>query len=112
LDLKDVFPSGLIALGVISKVGHVEPKLLCNERAQRGGRLFALLEDSSRKSQVTEHHGKAETIRIAATPIDEGKILSAQSVMAHHPALIGGGSIETDPLRLGEQFSVCHGCPF
>jgi len=32
--------------------------------------------------------------------------------MAHHPALIGGGSMETAPLGLGEQFSVCHGCPF
>jgi hypothetical protein len=31
--------------------------------------------------------------------------------MAHHPALIASGSLETEPLRLSEQFSVWHGCP-
>jgi hypothetical protein len=31
--------------------------------------------------------------------------------MTHHPALIARGSMETEPLRLGKQFSVWHGCP-
>jgi hypothetical protein len=29
--------------------------------------------------------------------------------MADHPALIARGSLETEPLRLGEQFSMWHG---
>ena len=41
--------------------------------------------------------------------IDQGKIIGAQRVMAHHPALIASGSLETEPLRLSEQFSVWHG---
>jgi hypothetical protein len=51
--------------------------LLRDKGAQRGGWLFALLEDASRKSEVTEHDGEAQTIRAAAAPIDQCQILGA-----------------------------------
>jgi hypothetical protein len=63
------------------------------------------------KMQIAKHECEAKTIRIAAAAIDQRKILGAQRVMAHHPALIASGSLETEPLRLSEQFSVWHGCP-
>jgi hypothetical protein len=63
------------------------------------------------KTQVAEHEREAQTIRIAAAAMDQTQILGAERVVAHHPALIAGGSLETEPLRLGKQLLVWHGCP-
>ena len=71
--------------------------------------MLTLLKDPPWKTQIAQHEREAKTIRIAAATIDQSEILGAQRVVAHHPALIARGSLETEPLRLGEQFSVWHG---
>ena len=112
LNFEDVFPSGLIAYGVVANMLGFETELLGDERAKRLGRLLALLKDAPWKSEVTEHNGEAQAIGIAAAPIDQGQVIGAEGVMARHPAFIARRGRETDPLRLGKQLSVCHGCPF
>ena len=49
------------------------------------------------------HRAKSRAARvacrgIAAATIDQRKILGAQHVVAHHPALIARRSVETEPL--------------
>jgi hypothetical protein len=58
------------------------------------------------KTQIAKHECEAKTISVAAVSIDQSQILGAKRVVAHHPALIGGGSLEAEPLRVGEQFAV------
>ena len=73
--------------------------------------MLTLLKYPPWKMQIAKHEREAKTIRVAAATIDQRKILGAQRVMADHPPLIARGSLETEPLRLGEQFSMWHGCP-
>jgi len=60
----------------------------------------------AQETQTAKHQREAKAIRIAAPTIDQSEILGAQRVVAHHLSLIGRGSFEAEPLRLGEQFSV------
>jgi hypothetical protein len=102
LNLKNVFPASLISFGVIAEMHWIEAQLLSDKNTQCRWWLLALLENPSWKSQVTKHQGKAQTIGIAAVSIDQGDVLGAQGVVANHPAFIGCGGIENEPLRLGE----------
>jgi hypothetical protein len=111
-NLKDVLAASLISFGVIAEVRRIEAQLLSDEGAERSGWLLTLLKYPPWKAQRAKHERKAKTVRIAAATIDEREILRAQGVVAHHPSFIGYGSVETEPLRCGEQFSVWHGCPW
>ena len=112
LNFEDVFPPGLIAFGVVAEVRGIQTEMLGDERANGLGRLLALLEDTPGTSEVAEYDGEAQTIGIAAASIDQGQVFGAEGVIAHHPSFIARRGMETDPLRLGKQFSACHGCPF
>ena len=70
LNLNDVLPASLIPLGVVAELRRIKIQLLRDEGAQRSRRLLSLLEDPPGKSQVAEHEGEAQTVRVTATSID------------------------------------------
>jgi hypothetical protein len=107
-----VVSASLIALCVIAEVRRIKLELLGDEGAQCRRGLLAFLEDKAWKSQVAEHQGEAKAIRLTAVSIDQHHIFGAQGVVTNHLAFIARGGIEQEPLRLGEQFSAWHGCPF
>jgi hypothetical protein len=111
LNLKHVLPASLIAFGVIAELSRIKAKLLGDEGAQRGRRLLALLQYPSWKTQITKHDREAKAVPIATAATDQHQILGSKCVVAHHPALIAGGSLESESLRLGEQFLAWHSCP-
>lgn len=58
------------------------------------------------ETQAAKHERETKTISIVAVTIDQSQILGAQRLVAYHPTLIGGGSLEAEPLRLGEQLGA------
>jgi hypothetical protein len=68
--------------------------VVCNECKHRHRRLFGSKED-----------GEPEAVGISA-------IFGAERVVPHHLPFFGSGFGEGEPLRLGEQFSSRHPCPY
>ena len=106
-----MLPASLVAFGVIFELRRIKTQLLGDEGAYPGWGLLALLEYPSGETQIAEHESEAKTIRIAASATDQSQILWTEGVVAHHSALIAGGSLKIEPLRLGKQFLMRHGCP-
>ena len=107
-----MLPTSLLSFGLIAEVRRIEVQLLSDEGTERSGGVLTLLKYPPRKAQIAKQEREAQTVRIATATIDEREILSAQCVVAHPPSFIGHGSVETEPLRFGEQCSVWHGCPY
>ena len=110
-NLQDVLAASLLSCGVLAEVRRIEAQLRSAEGAERSGWLLTLLKYPPWKAQIAKPERDAKTVRSAAAPIDEREILSAQWVVAHPPSFLGHGSVETEPVRCGEQFSVWPGCP-
>jgi hypothetical protein len=76
LQLCEVLPAGLVALGIIPEGLGIDPELVGDKRHQVRGWDFVRAEHPTGKSQVGKMHRKPEAVRIAAPLPDEGHILN------------------------------------
>ena len=112
LQLRKVCASGLVTLSVVAEVASLQLQLLGDESEHCGRRLFAFLQDPSREAEVTEQHSETEAVRVTPPAINQRQVLRTQRVVANHAALVRGRRSECEPLRLAQELSARHGCPF